>query len=129
MGTEYRTPKVIRTEAEFHLNRTSPAVSGGWADDTGALEAAFRYGPNPPEGIPPPTGSSAPGSVRQKPRLRFLSLLVLPLAAILIAAGAVCLRRKQTGEDSTEVDAPRSSLPRLPPAELWGSDAETENPD
>lgn len=90
LDTEYRTPQYIRVQAEFNLNRTSPAVPGGWADDT--LGAAFKYGPNPPN-PPIATGTSTPTPApKHNPHgLRFLSFLVLllPLAVSLF----LCRRR------------------------------------
>ncbi|CUS07228.1 unnamed protein product [Tuber aestivum] len=54
-GTVYKTPEIVRKNAEFHLNRVDP--HSGWADDS--LRDAFHYTRAPPPAPPPPPNLSS----------------------------------------------------------------------
>jgi hypothetical protein len=99
------------------LNRTSPAV-GGWADGSGDLEAAFKFGPNPPietKTTPTPTTSSATSSpATSQPILTKAELAGVIAGVIVGVVLLVCLAALAGRALFTPVSRPLPKLAHAP---------------
>jgi hypothetical protein len=98
----------VREDAGFHPDRTSPVT--GWDDDSGALEAAFKFPPlaAPPPGPPgptPPKSGRGLGPLSPGGRKALISVFVI----VLVVAGATFLflkYRRRTPQPTGRPAAP-----------------------